>query len=130
MIQTILLNLHPNESTQELNYYPFGVNLDRCVGSCNTLNNQSNRVWVPNKTEDLNIHVFKIITGINESKILTKHISCKWECQFDGRKSYPDQKWNNYKCWCECNNLRKKFVCSKKIIFEILTHVVAKLVYI
>ena len=94
------------------------------------INNQSNRVWVPNKTEDLNTHVLKIITGINESKILTKHISCKWECQFDGRKSYPDQKWNNSKCWCECNNLRQKIVCSKIILFEILTHVVAKLVYI
>ena len=27
-----------------------------------------------------------MIAGINESKILTKHISCKCECKFDGRK--------------------------------------------
>ena len=27
-----------------------------------------------------------MITGINESKILTKHISCEGKCKFDGRK--------------------------------------------
>ena len=51
------------------------LKLDRCVGSCNTLNDLSNRVCVLKKTEDLNLSVQKI-TGINESKALTKHISC------------------------------------------------------
>ena len=36
--------------------------------------------------QDLNIHVFKMISGINESKILTKHVSCECNCKFDGRK--------------------------------------------
>ena len=27
------------------NYYPLGVNLDRYVGSCNTLNDLSNKVF-------------------------------------------------------------------------------------
>ena len=58
----------------ELQYYPFGVNLDWCVESCNTLNDLCNKVCVPNKTEDLNLSVFNIITGINESEILTTHI--------------------------------------------------------
>ena len=57
MIQLTLINLHPNEYIQGLCYYPFAVNLDRCVGSCNTLDDLSNRVCGPNKTEDLNIHV-------------------------------------------------------------------------
>ena len=48
--------------------------LDRCVESCNTLNDLSNKVCVPNKTEDLNIYIFNIITGKNESNILTKII--------------------------------------------------------
>ena len=29
----------------------------------------------PNKTEDLNLRMFNLITGINESKTLTKHKS-------------------------------------------------------
>ena len=43
MIQPILNNLHSNEYSQGLRYYPFAVNLDWCVGSCNTLNDLSNR---------------------------------------------------------------------------------------
>ena len=42
------------------------VKLDRCVGSCNTLNDLSNNVCAPNKPEDLNIHVFNMIKEKNE----------------------------------------------------------------
>ena len=42
-IQRSLINLHPNEYSEELHYYPFVIKLDRCVGSCNTLNDLSNK---------------------------------------------------------------------------------------
>ena len=98
MTQPTLINLHPNKYSQELHYYPFLVKLDRCVGSYNTLNDLSNKVCVLNKTEDLNLIVFNMITGINESKALTKHISCECKCRFDGRKCNSNQWWNNDKC--------------------------------
>ena len=44
------------------------VKLDRCIGNCNVINNLSNEGCVPCKTGDLNLSVFNIITGINESK--------------------------------------------------------------
>ena len=68
MTQPTLINLHPNEYSQELHYYPFAIKLDRCVGSCNTLNDLSNKVCIPNKTEDLNLSVFNMINRINELK--------------------------------------------------------------
>ena len=68
MIQPILINLHPNEYSQEFHYYPFVVKLGRCFRSCNTLNDLSNKESVPNKTEDLNLSLFNMIAGINESK--------------------------------------------------------------
>ena len=37
-----LINLYPNEYTQALSYYPFAVNLDRCDGNWDTLNDLSN----------------------------------------------------------------------------------------
>ena len=85
-IQPTLINLHPNEFSQEFHDDLFAVNLDRCVGSCNTTNDLSNEVCVPDKTEDLSLSIFNMITGINESKTLTKHISCKWKCKFDETK--------------------------------------------
>ena len=41
--------------------------------------------------QDLNLSIFNMITGINESKTLTKHISCECKCRFDGRKCNSDQ---------------------------------------
>ena len=98
VIQLTLINLHPNEYSQEFHCYPFVVKLDRFVESCNTLNDLSNKVCVPNKIEDLNLSVFNLITGINESKILTKPLSCESKCKFDGRKCNSGQCWNNNKC--------------------------------
>ena len=91
MIQLTLINLHPNEYSQEFHCYPFLVKLDRCTGSCNTLNDLSNKECFLNKTKDLNLRVLNIITGIDESKSLTKHISCECKCKFDGRSCNSDQ---------------------------------------
>ena len=38
MIQSTLINLHPNAYSHEFHYYPFAVKLDRCFGSCDNLN--------------------------------------------------------------------------------------------
>ena len=65
MTQPTLINLHPNEYTQRLSYYPFAVNLDRCMGSSNTLNDY----LIEYLTEDF----FDMIMGISESKC-TKNI--------------------------------------------------------
>ena len=53
-----------NECSQDFQYYPFAVKLDRCVGSCNTYNDLFNKVCV--KIEDLNVSVFNMIKGIKE----------------------------------------------------------------
>ena len=63
MIQPTVINIHSKYS-QEFHYYPFAITLDRCVGSCNTLNDLSNKLCVPNKTKDLNLGKFIMIPGI------------------------------------------------------------------
>ena len=58
----------------------------------NALHELSNKVCVPNKTENLNISMFNMITGIGEFKTLTKNKSCECKCKFDGRK-YNSEQW-------------------------------------
>ena len=58
MTQPTLINLHPNEHSQKFRCYIFAVKLDRCFASSNTLNDLSNKVCAPNKTEDLNRSFF------------------------------------------------------------------------
>ena len=76
MTQPTLINLHPNEYSQELHYYPFVINLDRCTGGCITLDDLWNRVCVPNETKDLNVIMFnhdyrnKRIKYINKAYVM------------------------------------------------------------
>ena len=116
MIERTLIELHPNEYSQWFHYNPFSVKLDRCAGSCDTLNDLSDKVCIPNKTKDLNLSVFNMITGINVSKILTKHVSCECKSRFDGKKCNSNHWWNNNKCWCECKKIN---VCEKDYVWNL-----------
>ena len=58
LTQPTPINLNPNEYIEGLCYHPFVVSLDRCMGSCNTPNDLSNKLCVPSETEDLNLNVF------------------------------------------------------------------------
>ena len=53
---------------------PIYVILDRCNGICNTTDDLSSRIYVLNKTDDVNLNAFDKITGTNESRTLTKKI--------------------------------------------------------
>ena len=99
-----------NEYSQEFHYYSFSIKLDWWVGNCNALNDLSNKVCIPNKTENLNLSLFNMITGINESKTLTKHISCECRCKFDEKRW-----WNNDRSRCEC---KKHNVCEKDYVWN------------
>ena len=92
MTQLTLINLRPNEYRQELHYYLFAINLDRCAGSSYSPDDLCNKVCIPNETEDLNLGLFNMIAEINESKLLAKHTSRKYKCKFDGRKCNSNQK--------------------------------------
>ena len=68
-----------------------------------------------------------MVTGINESKTLTKYISCTCNCNFDGRKR------NSIKSGIKINvgrsaEIQKNIVCVRNIIFGTLVHVVVKMI--
>ena len=56
-----------------------------------------------------------MITGISESKTITRHISCKWKCIFDETKYKSNQCWNNDKSQCEC---KKHHICEKDYVWN------------
>ena len=66
MVRPTLINLDPNKYSEEFPYYLAAVKLDECVGSCLTFNDLPNKICVKNETEDSNLSLFNIITGINE----------------------------------------------------------------
>ena len=123
MTQYTLSDLHSNECSQEFHYYPFAVKLDRYVGGCNTFNDLSNKVCVPNKTENLNLNMFNMITRTNESKTLRKHISCAYKCGFNEKNAIHI----NGGITINVDVNIKNVMYVKKIIFGILLHAVVKI---
>ena len=63
-----------------------------------------------------------MITGINESKLLTRDISCEFKCKFDGKKLIQV----NDGIMINVDANVKKFMFVKKIMFGILLHVILK----
>ena len=84
------------------------ASLDTCNGSFNILDDQSGRIYVANKTADVNLNVLYMIKRINKSKASAKHFSCDCKCEFDGRKCNSNQKWNEELCQCQCKNPVKR----------------------
>ena len=56
-----------------------------------------------------------MITGINESKTLAKHLSCEYKCRLDRKTCNSNQWWNNDKCRCEC---KKIHVCEENYVWN------------
>ena len=57
-----------------------------------------------------------MITRINESGLLIKHISRDCKCKFDGSKHNLNQKWNKPKCKCEFKNPINHCLCQKDYV--------------
>ena len=88
------------------------------MGSCSTLNDLSNRIYLLSKTEDLNLNAFNMITVINKSKALTKHISIQCQYNYDSRKCSWNQKKSKNKCCCECKNPIEHDACERNYIWS------------
>ena len=95
MTKSIPIDVNPNKP----HFYPFMASLNRCNGSCNTLDYLPDRICVLNKADDLNLVVFDLITRINWETALTKHASWDFKCKFDGQKCDLVQTWNKDYVW-------------------------------
>ena len=83
------------------------INLDKCNGICNAVNDLFTKIYVPSKTKDINVEVFNMITKKNEVKMLVKHISFDCKCEFNSKTCNSNQKWNNVNCQCDCKKYHK-----------------------
>ena len=63
-------------------FYPFSIKVNKCSGNCNNINDPYAKIYVPDTVKDLNVRVFNLMSGTNE----TRHI--KWHKTY---KCYVDQ---------------------------------------
>ena len=67
-IRTKIIILNTNEPI----FYPYSIKINRCKGSCNTINNPYAKICVPNNIKNINVKVINLLSRTNE----TRHI--KW----------------------------------------------------
>ena len=85
----------------ELKYCLSMISLDECSGNCNSVDDLSTKICVPNQTKSvINVKVFNMIARTYEAKTLIKHISCDCKCKFNSRTCNLNQKCNNDKSLC------------------------------
>ena len=64
-------------------FYPFTVSANNCSGSCNTFDDSYSWICVRNKVKNLNLKVFNLMSGVNETRFIVQHESCNFECELN-----------------------------------------------
>ena len=65
-IRTEIINVNTNEPM----FYPYSIAINKCKGSCNTINDPYTKLCVLDTIKNINIHVFNLMSITNE----TSHI--------------------------------------------------------
>ena len=92
-----------NEGVGEALFYPYNEQVNKCSGSCNTLDNPIEKLCVPNVIKGLNMKVDNFLTMLNETRNVLWHESCKCVYKLNSSVCNNKQIWNDDTCRCDCN---------------------------
>ena len=104
-----------NVNTNEPMFYPYSITINKCKGSCNTINDPYAKVCVPDTIKNINVKVFNLMSRTKETRYIEWH---KFECRLDASVFNNKQRWNEDKCSCECKELIGKGICDKEFIWN------------
>ena len=57
-----------NEDVGEALFYPYNVLVNKCSGSCDTINNPMAKLCVPNIIKRINMKLFNFLKRLNETR--------------------------------------------------------------
>ena len=69
------VNINSNEPT----FYPYSIEVNKCSGSCNNINNPYAELCVPDIVKYVNVKVFNLMSRTNETKHIKWYEICKYE---------------------------------------------------
>ena len=95
--------LDVNEGVGEALFYPYNVLVNKCSGSCDTLDDPMAKMRVPNIIKRVNMKVYNFLMRLNETRNVLWHESCKCVCRLNSSVCNSKQIWNNDTCKCDCN---------------------------
>ena len=113
-IRPKVINLNTNEPL----LYPCSIKINKCNGSCNTINDSNAKICVPGNIKNTNVKVFNLISRTNETRDIKWHKICKCRCRLDPSVCNNKQRWNEDKCRCECKELIDKGIFDQGFIWN------------
>ena len=75
--------LDVNEGIGEALFCPNNVLVNKCSGSCNTLDDPMAKMCVPNIIKNVNMKVHNFLMRLNEIRNVLWHESCKCVCRLN-----------------------------------------------
>ena len=72
--------LDVNEGIGKALFYPYNVLVNKCSGSCNTLDNPRYKICVPKVIKNVNIKVYNFLMMLNETRNVLWQESCRCVC--------------------------------------------------
>ena len=95
--------LDVNKGVGEALFYPYNVLVNKCSGSCNTLDNPMTKLCIPNVIKRVNMQVYNFLMRLNETRNVLWHESCKCICKLNSSVCNNKQIWNDDTCRCDCH---------------------------
>ena len=95
--------LDVNEGVGEALFYPYNVLVNKCSGSCNTLDNPMTKLCGPNIMTRINMKVHNFLMMLSETRNVLWHESCKCVCKLNSSVCNNKQIWNGDTFRCDCN---------------------------
>ena len=95
--------LDVNEGVGKALFYPYNAQVNKCSGSCNTLDNPIEKLCVPNVIKGLNMKVYNFLTMLIETRNVFWPESCKCVCKLNSSVCNNKQIWNSNTYRCDCN---------------------------
>ena len=111
-----IMNVSTNEN--EPVFYPYSITVNKCKGSCNTINDPYVKLCVPDTFKNINVKVFNLIPIANEKRHIEWHKTCKCKCRLDASVCKNKERWNENKFKCECKEFNDKGMCDKGFIWN------------
>ena len=92
-----------NEGIGKALFYLYNVQVNKCSGSCDTLDNPMSKICVPKIIKNVNMKVYNFLMMLNDTRNVLWHESCKCVCRLNSSVCNCKQIWNSDTCRCDCN---------------------------
>ena len=99
-------------------FHPYKIKMNRCVGSCNAIDDPYGKTCFANEIENIGLKVSNLLTQNNEPINVEKHKSCGCKCKSNKDACNNKQIWNKDICKCGCKKMNTKELYNSGFIWN------------